>query len=476
MLFRQITDPKLAQYAYLIGCPQTGEAVIIDPERDIDRYVDLAAREGLRIVAATETHIHADFLSGVREFAERGVRVYLSGDGDEDWQYRWPDAGDYDSVILHDGDTFDVGKVRLEAVHTPGHTPEHMSFLVTDRGAGASDPIGIASGDFVFVGAVGRPDLLETAAKIAGAMEPSARRLHASVERFLELPDFVQVWPGHGAGSACGKALGSVPESTVGYERRYSPALEAVSRGEDYFVSYILEGQPEPPMYFARMKRDNRDGPPVLADLPSPRPLAPKNLACLDPETSVVIDTRTDRSAFMGCHLAGSLYAPLTRAFNTAVGSVITDEHTDIYLVIDETRLDGAVRDLVRIGLDRVVGFTTPEALTRYFEGGGAWASIPETDFPEMREALASGGGQVLDVRNASEFAAGHVPGAVNAAYTRLPESLDRIERSRVQFVHCASGARAAVASSALARAGYDVRYVNDNFADYAAQASGPHP
>ena len=467
MLFRQITDPKLAQYAYLIGCQQTGEAIVIDPERDIDRYLRLAAAEGLRIVGATETHIHADFLSGVRELAERGVRVYLSGDGDEDWQYRWPEAGGYDSVSLHDGDTFEIGNIRFEAAHTPGHTPEHMSFLVTDGGAGAAEPMGILSGDFVFVGALGRPDLLETAAQVAGAMEPSARRLHASVQRFLALPDFLQVWPGHGAGSACGKALGAVPESTVGYERRYSPALEAAGRGEEHFVSYILEGQPEPPMYFARMKRDNRDGPPLLGDLPEPRRVAPGELAALDLEAAVVIDTRADRSDFMARHLARSLCVPLNGAFNTAAGSVITHEANDIYLVIDEPRLEEAVRDLVRIGLDRVVGYTTPSDLLRYFDDGGTSARIPETDFAGVCEVLAAEAGCVLDVRYASEYQAGHVTGAVGAAYTRLPAYRDRIDRSRTQLVHCASGAREAVASSYLAREGYDVRYVNDAFTAY---------
>ncbi|MDH3733858.1 MAG: MBL fold metallo-hydrolase, partial [Gemmatimonadota bacterium] len=359
MFFRQITDPKLAQYAYLIGCQQTGEAVIIDPERDIDRYVAAAEAEGLEIVAATETHIHADFVSGVREFAERGARVYVSGDGDDDWQYGWLQKGSYDAVVLHDGDAFDIGNIHVEALHTPGHTPEHISFLVTDGGAGANVPMGIVSGDFVFVGALGRPDLLEKAANVAGAMEPSARRLHESVQRFLELPEFLQVWPGHGAGSACGKSLGAVPESTVGYEKRFSPALEAAARGADHFVEYILEGQPEPPMYFAQMKAWNRDGPPVLGRLPEPRAVPARELAELDRSSSVVIDTRADRSEFMASHLPGSIYIPLTNSFNTAAGSVVTDESTEIYLVIGPEDLEEAVRDLVRVGIDRVVAFTT---------------------------------------------------------------------------------------------------------------------
>jgi len=469
MLFRQIGDDKLAQYAYLIGCQRTGEAIVIDPERDIDRYLDIAAAEGLRITAVTETHIHADFLSGARELAHaHGVRVYLSDEGDADWKYGWPAEGDYDCVLLRDGDTFRVGNIELQARHTPGHTPEHLAFLITDRGSGADEPMGIASGDFVFVGALGRPDLLESAAKVAGAMEPSARRLYASVQGFLELPDFLQVWPAHGAGSACGKALGAVPESTVGYERRFSPAIAAARAGEDAFVEYILEGQPEPPLYFARMKRDNKTGAPVLGALPTPRRVEPAELAGLAGRAgSVVVDTRPDRSAFMAAHLPGSLYVPLTRAFNTAIGSIVLDERTQIYLIIEDERLEEALRDLVRIGYDHVAGFATPAELEDYLAAGGDAATIDEIDFAAVRRILEQGGGSVLDVRFASEYDAGHVPGAVNASYTRLPEYMDRLPADGTLLVHCQSGARAAVAASYLHGRGRRVKYVNDDWATW---------
>ena len=223
MFFRQVFDDTLAQYAYLIGCQRTGDAIVFDPQRDIDRYLDLAASEELRIVAVAETHIHADFLSGTREFAECfGTRLYLSDEGGPDWRYEWAHGGSYDHVPLRDGARFAIGEIEFQALHTPGHTPEHMSFLVTDRGAGADEPMGLLSGDFVFVGDLGRPDLLETAARVSGAMTPAARRLYGSVRSFLDLPDYLQVWPAHGAGSSCGKALGAVPETTVGYERRFS--------------------------------------------------------------------------------------------------------------------------------------------------------------------------------------------------------------------------------------------------------------
>ncbi|MEO1369277.1 MAG: MBL fold metallo-hydrolase, partial [Acidobacteriota bacterium] len=366
MLLRQIFDPKLAQYAYLIGCQRSGEALVIDPERDVDRYIELARREGLRLVAVAETHIHADFLSGARELAEAlGVRLYLSDEGDADWKYEWAvgGGGGYDVRLLRDGDTFEIGKIEIRALHTPGHTPEHLSFVITDSGGGAEEPIGVVTGDFVFVGDVGRPDLLESAAGVAGQMDPSARTLHRSLDRFLDLPDYVQVWPGHGAGSACGKALGAVPSSTVGYEKRHNAAIDTARLGEDAFVEAILGGQPEPPLYFATMKRLNKEGPPVLGGLPRAEALDVDALRSRldDPET-VVVDTRTDRRAFTDGHLGGALYAPFDRSFPTIVGSYVRPQQR-IALVIDAAQVDEAIRGLVRIGFDRVGDFATPDLL-----------------------------------------------------------------------------------------------------------------
>ncbi|MDX1394992.1 MAG: rhodanese-like domain-containing protein [Gemmatimonadota bacterium] len=472
MFMRQIFDDKLAQYAYLIGCQQTGEAIVIDPERDVDRYVDIAEANDLRIVASAETHIHADFLSGSRELAERfGARLFVSDEGDADWKYEWVKDGDYDTRFLKDGDEFRIGHILFTVVHTPGHTPEHISFLVTDLGGGASEPIGMLTGDFVFVGDVGRPDLLEKAARIEGAMEPSARRLHGSITEFLDLPDFIQVWPAHGAGSACGKALGAVPESTVGYEKRFSPAIDFARRGEDDFVEFILSGQPEPPMYFARMKRDNKLGVRVLGTLPAPGRLSADELGELAGRPdAVVIDARPSRSDFMAAHLPGSLYAPLDSSFNTVVGSLVADETQPIYLILDEEDVEEAVRDLVRIGYDNIVGYAEPESLQRYFRSGGESARIEEIDLERMRELAIEGSGHVLDVRYASEFDAGHVPDAVNAAYTRLPDSLENLPADRPLLVHCQTGRRAAAASAFLARNGFDVRYVNDVWTSYAAK------
>jgi hydroxyacylglutathione hydrolase len=465
MLLRQFFDPKLAQYAYLVGCQQSGEALLIDPLRDIDRYLEAAEAEGLRVTSVAETHIHADFLSGAREFAERlGTRVYLSDEGGDDWASDWARGGEYDSVFLKDGDSFHLGGIEVRAVHTPGHTPEHLSYILVDRGGGASTPIGVATGDFVFVGDLGRPDLLEQAAGMRGVQEPSARQLFGSLPRFMELPDYTQVWPAHGAGSTCGKELGAVPQTTVGYEKLYNASLRAAEGGEDEFVAAILAGQPEPQTYFARMKRDNNRGVPILGELPRPSRLSLAELGqVVDGGDHLVLDTRLDRSAFMARHLPGALHAPLNRSFSMSVGSVIDDETRPIVLVVEESGVEEAVRDLVRIGYDRVTGFVTPATLTRYFDCGGASGHIEEVGFDDVDRLRHDERFAVVDVRFAAEFASGHIPGAINASYTRLPSYVrDRIPEGRTLLVHCAAGGRSAVAASYLAHEGFDVRFVDE--------------
>ena len=471
MLLRQIFDPKLAQYAYLIGCQQTGEALLIDPERDIDRYVELADSEGLRITAVTETHIHADFLSGAREFADRfGVALYLSDEGDADWKYEWVQDGDYEVQLLKDGDSFRIGNVEIQALHTPGHTPEHVSFMVLDHGSGASEPMGIATGDFVFVGDLGRPDLLESAAGQVGAMEPSARTLYRSVQDFLELPDYLQLWPAHGAGSACGKALGAVPSSTVGYEKRYNAAIGSARGSEQEFVAAILEGQPEPPLYFARMKRLNKQGPPLLGELPVPARISAESLAGLVGESgAVVIDTRLDRRAFMQGHLPGALYAPLDKSFPTVVGCYVLPEE-EIHLIVEEERTEEAVRDLVRIGYDRVVGCAPPETLAEV-ASIRELGSTPIVDFGDVRKLMGRPEIQVLDVRRAAEYTSGHVPHALNIAHTRLLERVDEVPEDKELLVYCRTGSRSAVAAAMLERAGRRVRYVDDEFSNFESPA-----
>ncbi len=468
MLFRQIFDEKLAQYAYLIGCQATGEAIVIDPERDIDQYVKIATAEGLEITAVAETHIHADFLSGSREFAEQhGVHVYVSDEGDADWKYEWVKNGDYAHTLLKDGDTFKIGNIELKAVHTPGHTPEHVSYMVTDLGGGADEPMGLATGDFVFVGDLGRPDLLESAAGVEGAMKPSAKRLFASVQDFLELPDYLQIWPGHGAGSACGKALGAVPETTVGYERRFNPAIRTAAVSEDAFVDYILEGQPEPPLYFARMKRDNKIGPALLGSLPQPSLLTARELVELSGRTDIaVLDTRLDRTAYMAGHLPGSIFAPFNKSFPTVSGSFVK-ENMPIYLVAEEKDVRDVVRALIRIGLDNVVGYATPDTLLVYDETHGKLHSIEEVKFDSVKSHRHMGDVAILDVRGIAEYQEAHVPNALNVAHTRLLVRHGELPKDRRLMVYCGTGARAASSTSLLSRLGYAVALVNDEFENW---------
>ncbi len=270
MFFQHIYDKSLAQASYLIGCQAKGEAIVIDAKRDIDTYLQIAKENNLTITHITETHIHADFLSGSRELAEvTGAKMYLSDEGGEDWQYQFPHTG------LTNGDIIKVGNLTLKVIHTPGHTPESISFLLTDHPA-TDEPVMIFTGDFVFVGDIGRPDLLEKAAGITGTQEKGAKEMFHSVQDFSRLREFIQVWPGHGAGSACGKALGAVPSSTVGYEKIRNWAFQ-YEEDEEGFVEYLLEGQPEPPKYFAMMKKLNKVERPLLKEVQNIRNFPKKN-------------------------------------------------------------------------------------------------------------------------------------------------------------------------------------------------------
>jgi hydroxyacylglutathione hydrolase len=464
MYFKQFFDEKLAQYAYLIGCQESGTAAIIDPMRDIDQYIDEAVRENLTIAAAADTHIHADYISGLREFAERGVKVYASDEGDKDWKYEWLINSSYDHKLLKDGDTFKIGNIIFKAWYTPGHTPEHLSYFITD-GAAADDPMGIVTGDFVFVGDVGRPDLLESAAGQKDQMEPSARTLFKSVEEFKNVPEYLQVWPGHGAGSACGKALGAVPESTVGYELRYNESLKSAT-SEDNFVNFILDGQPEPPLYFARMKRVNKIGPKLLNGLPQPKRLTLAEIKKLSGNRKVaVLDTRS-REEFAAGHLPGSLLSPLDEQFNTTAGSYIT-EHETIYLIVEEHNVREAVTDLIRIGLDSISGYITPKDLAMYSSQGGILKSISVQTFDEVGQYENDNSYAIVDVRKASEYEEGYVSNSINIAHTRLLDRLNEVPKGKKLIVHCQTGKRASVASALLQRHGYDVSMIDDDFENY---------
>ena len=454
MFLRQIWDEALAQASYLIGCEQSRDAVVVDPTRDVDRYIELAQRFGFRIAAVTETHIHADFLSGSRELARQtGAVLYLSGGGDAEWSYRWASE---EAVLLHAGDSFRVGQLVVTVFHTPGHTPEHVSFSVVDRARGATYPVGLLTGDFLFVGDVGRPDLLESAVGERGKARQAAHHLFESLQILEHFPDFVQVWPGHGAGSACGKALGAMPHSTIGYERRYNPALQIAHR--ERFVEYVLSGQPDPPLYFARMKRLNRDGVPPLPELPRPRLLHSEELRTLPGVW--LVDTRP-WDIFRQAHLEGAIFAPLTRAFPTVVASYVP-EGAPVVLIARQQWLEAIVRSLVRVGVDEIVGYIEPEAIP-----SSGLCSMDMIGTEQLEEFRHREGVLLVDVRDRYEYDAGHIPGAVHAPYARLPLYREHLPREAELIVYCQSGERSAYAAAYLQREGFRVRYCAGGFAEW---------
>jgi len=328
----------------------------------------------------------------------------------------------------------------------------------------------MCTGDFVFVGDLGRPDLLEMAAGLTGTMVPGARQLYRSVESFRLMPEFLQVWPAHGAGSACGNALGDVPSSTVGYELRTNPSILAAT-SDDAFVDFILTGQPEPPVYFARMKRDNRAGPTVLGHIPLPPHVEPSAIAALTGRMDIaIVDTRP-RATFLPGHLPLSILAEMDYQLVTIVGSYV-EEGTPIYLVVSEERLDEAVRALIRIGSDNIMGYITPEDVATYAAAGGTLSVIPSVDMEELERQRVHGGVTVLDVRGKADFEHHHIPDALNIAHTRLLVRLDEVPTGQPIVVHCNSGARSAHAASLLQRHGFAVTNVNDQMANYRETAT----
>jgi hydroxyacylglutathione hydrolase len=447
MFFQRFYDRPLAQASYMIGCQRTGEAVVVDPNRDVQQYLDTAAKEGLRITHVTETHIHADFVSGSRELAGRtGAQLLLSDEGDADWKYAFaPQNG---ARLLKDGEHVMVGNIRLDVLHTPGHTPEHVSFVVTDTPA-ASGPWGILTGDFVFVGDVGRPDLLEKAAGHAGTMEASARTLFHSLQRFRALPDHLQVWPGHGAGSACGKALGAIASSTVGYEKIGNWGVATLDEGE--FVRMVLDGQPEAPPYFAEMKRINKEGPRVLGGFPVPATTAAAALPALLDDGTLVIDTRS-AAAFAASHIPGTLNIPLGGSFTTWAGWLVPYDR-DVHLLVDDACADcsaRAVRDLAMIGLDRVAGVVDRGALDRWTAAGRTLGAVSQASPTDAAGMLERGDVTVIDVRAPDEWTAGHLPGARNIPLGQLAERARELPTDKPVVVHCQGGSRAAIAASVL--------------------------
>jgi len=444
MYFQHVYDKSLAQASYFIGCQAMGEAIVIDAKRDIDTYLDIAAQNNMKITHIAETHIHADFLAGSRELAAAtGAKIYLSDEGGEDWQYQ------FDHVGLKHGDTIKVGNLTIEVLHTPGHTPESISFLLTDHPA-TDEPVMVFTGDFVFVGDIGRPDLLEKAAGFTGTQEQGARQMYKSLKRFAQLPGYVQVWPGHGAGSACGKALGAVPNSTVGYELIRNWAFQ-YENNEQGFVAYLLDGQPEPPRYFAMMKHLNKVDRPLLIEIPKHKKLAKDEFSDAYNKGIKVIDTRT-KADFAKGHLPGSINIQGNNSFATWCGWILNYGEQFI-LIADAFRMNDLTRKLMRIGLDNIFGFvddiTTLAIKTENSE---------IIDIEEFKSYIGKEGVQIVDVRGASEYQAGHVKGADNVFVGTIEKNLDKIDKNKEVVIHCQSGDRSAIAQSLLSKHGITVK------------------
>ncbi len=435
MLLHQFYLGCLAQASYLIG--SEGEAAVVDPRRDVDLYLAFAEERGLRIRYVIETHLHADFVSGHRELALRtGAEIVIGAAAAASFPHRG----------VRDGDELRLGSVRLRFLETPGHTPEGVCVLVFDP-AEAQEPAHVLTGDTLFVGDVGRPDLAGgsgwTAERMAAAMYDT---LHG---KLLPLPDGVEVWPAHGAGSLCGKNLSKDTSSTIGRERRTNPALQPMDR--EAFVRMLTADQPEVPRYFPMDVELNRNGAPPLAGRPAPRPLAPAAFAEAAAGGAQVVDVR--RSAAFGAeHVAGAVNVDLDGQFAAWCGALL-DPGRDILLVADDAAgaAQAAMR-LARVGLERVEGF---------LDGGvAAWraAGLPCSAVPQWDvQQLAARGPEwrVLDVRRPGEHEGAHVPGALNLPLDRLERGLDGLDREAPWAVICAGGYRSSSACGLLLRAGF---------------------
>jgi len=442
MFFQHVYDKTLAQASFLIGCQAKGEAIVIDAQRDMDVYLKIAARNNLKITHITETHIHADFLAGSRELAAvTGAQLYLSDEGGTDWQYQ------FDHIGLKHGDKIKVGNLTLEVLHTPGHTPESISFLLTDLSA-TSEPVMVFTGDFVFVGDIGRPDLLEKAAGVIGTQEKGAKQMYESIQRFTELPSFVQVWPGHGAGSACGKALGAVPSSTVGYEKIRNWAFQ-YQDDEQGFIDYLLAGQPEPPRYFAVMKHLNKVSRPLLVEIPQHQELNSVQFLKAYSDGIKVIDTR-NKVDFAKGFIPGSINIQHNNMLSTWAGWFLNYQEQFI-IVADATEMEEIARKLMRIGLDNIYGFVSGVS-----DLGIELQNADVIDLETFKGYVGKDNVQIVDVRSLTEFNEGHIEGAEHVFVGTLQDNLGKISKDKQVVIHCQSGDRSAIAYSILRRNGFN--------------------
>jgi hydroxyacylglutathione hydrolase len=438
MYFKQFYLGCLAQASYLIG--DGGEAAVVDPRRDVEEYLQEAERAGLRIKYVIETHLHADFVSGHRELAERtGAQIVFGAKAAAGIPHR----------PVSDGDELRVGSAVLRILETPGHTPESISVLAFDKSSDAQPRL-VLTGDTLFIGDVGRPDLVGKQGLTPEAM--AAALFDSLHQKLLRLPDGVLVYPAHGAGSLCGKNLSKETSSTIGEQRRSNYALQPMSK--DAFVRMMTSDLPEVPQYFPTDVEINRRGAAPLGERPLPRPLEPRELEAQRQQGAVVLDVR-DAASYGAGHVPGSLNVGLQGQFASWAGTLIPAERS-VVIVADETALvQEAATRLARVGIERLAG---------YLDGGIAtWDkaalelnSIPQVSVQELRAWREEGrpGLTVLDVRRPGEYEGGHVPGALSIPLDRLEREWQRVPQAGPLAVICAGGYRSSAASSLLERHG----------------------
>jgi hydroxyacylglutathione hydrolase len=438
LLLERIDTEGLAQLSYVIGDTRAGVAAVIDPRRDVEAYLRLAREHGVRITHILETHIHADFVSGAHELKARtGAEIVGGASAD----YRFP------LRQMIDGEEIALGSVGLRALHTPGHTPEHLSFLLRDAQQGEA-PFAVFTGDTLFNLDVGRPDLLG-----GGTETALARQLyHSLFEKLVPLGDRVEVYPCHGAGSACGKSIGDRKQSTIGNERLFNPALK--DRGEAAFVDWLLGGMPEPPRHYARLKKVNAVGAPVRGGVPVAPPLPPAEFQRLAEEDgTVVIDARS-MLAFGGGHVPGAINIGLRPEFPNWVGWMIPPDARILLVVESERDLPLATAQLFRLGYDVMEGYLQ-DGMTRWQNAGLPLARVTEWTVHELDRHRQDPDLVVLDVRGEEEFANGFVPGARHIYVPHLEERVGELDRNKAIATYCGSGYRASIAASLLQKHGF---------------------
>jgi hydroxyacylglutathione hydrolase len=440
MVFERFDVPGLSHYSYIVGCG--GAVAVIDPKRDIDTYLEFAERTGLRIAYVLETHIHADYASGARALADAtGAELCLSAyDEGETFDCSFPHKE------LRDGDEITMGKIKLRAWHTPGHTPEHMSFLLSEPERG-EHPLALFSGDFLFIGSVGRPDLLGEVEKLE-----LAKKLYRSVQNLAALPDGLMIFPGHGAGSLCGAGMAQRDQSTLGYERATNPFLQPQT--EQTFIDTVLGTVPEFPDYYRRMKKLNSVGAPAFAQLPGGEQLKVKEFeAKLQDTNAVVLDLRRPE-AFGGAHIPRSINIGAGNNLSMWAAWVLSYDQPILLVGDATTDLDAARRSLVRVGLDSAVG-SLRGGIAAWLESGREQAHVPQVSVRELQAAMANPDAvTVLDVRNPIERKSGHIEGTLHISGGDLPKQIAAVPAGKSLYVICGSGYRSSVSASVLAHHG----------------------